>query len=71
MIDRVIYLLAALVKAVKRVLRKKEQREAQDERAQIDSDSAQYAADKFGDGRVRRVNADKTNDTERPDGDSR
>ena len=71
MIDRVIYLLAALVQAVKQVLRKKEQREAQDERAKIDADSAQYAADKFGDGRVRRIDATKADDTERHDGDGR
>lgn len=71
MIDRVIYLLAALMQAVKRALRKKEQREAQNERDQIDSDSAQYAANKFGDGRVQRIDADKADDTERPDGDGR
>lgn len=71
MISQILYLLAVLTKAVKRVFRKKEQREAQDERDKIDSDSAQYAADKFGDCRVQQLNADKTDDPERTDGDGR
>lgn len=69
MIDRILYLLTALVQAVKQALRKKEQREAQDEREQIDTDSAQYSADKFGDGRVRSLDeyADRANKSDRAD----
>lgn len=69
--ERLAYLLAALVKALRRYFRRKEHREAQHDRDQIDEDSAQYAADKFGDGRVRTLprastDADKA---KRPDRD--
>ncbi len=58
--ERLVYLLAALAEAIRRLFRAKEQREAQDERNQIDQDSAQYSADKFGDGRVRPIPGDAT-----------
>jgi hypothetical protein len=48
-----IALLSVLVSVLQRLAGRKEQERAQDEREQIDSDSAQYSADKFGDGRVR------------------
>ncbi len=55
MIERLIYLLGFLVGQLEKILKRKEQREAQDERDQIGQDSAQYSADKFGDGRVRPI----------------
>ncbi len=58
--ERLVYLLAALADAIRRFFRAKEQREAQDERDQINQDSAQYSADKFGDGRVRPIPRDAT-----------
>ena len=73
MITKLLYLLTALVEAVLQALKRKEQREAQYERDQIEADSAQHAADKVGDGRVHdlgqwRSDADKA---KRSDSDSR
>ncbi len=55
MIERLIYLLGFIVGQLEKILKRKEQREAQNERDQINQDSAQYSADKFGDGRVRPI----------------
>ena len=73
MITKLLYLLAALVDAVGRHLKRKEREASQDERDQIEADSAQYSADKFGDGRLHdlekwRSDADKA---KRSDSDSR
>ena len=73
MITKLLRLLAALVDAVGRHLKRKEQREAQHDREEIEADSAQYSADKFGDGRLHdlekwRSDADKA---KRSDSDSR
>lgn len=69
MISKIIALLAALVAALQGLARRKEQREAQDERDQIDDDSAKHAADKFGDGRVHPLPERKADQAKRPDGD--
>lgn len=60
MIERMLYLLSFIVGQLDKALKRKEQREAQDERDQIDQDSAQHSADKFGDGRVRPIPRDAT-----------
>lgn len=58
MIERLLYLLSFIVGQLEKALKRKEQREAQDERDQINEDSAQYSADKFGDGRVQPIPRD-------------
>ena len=73
MITKLLYLLTALVESVGRHLKRKEQREAQHDRDEIEADSAQYSANKFGDGRVHdlgrwRSDADEA---KRSDSDSR
>lgn len=69
MITRLLYLLTALVEAVLQALKRKEQREAQDERDQIDDGSAQHSADTFGDGRVHPLPERKADEAKRTDGD--
>lgn len=69
MITKLLYLLTALVEAVLQALKRKEQREAQHDRDQIEADSAQYAADKFGDGRVHDLPERKADEAKRSDSD--
>lgn len=68
MITRLLYLLTALVEAVLQALKRKEQREAQHDRDEIEADSAQHASDKFGDGRVHPIPERKADEAKRPDG---
>lgn len=73
MIERIFYLLGFIVGQIEKLLKRKEQREAQNERDKINDDSAQYAADRFGDGRVRDIkhDAQEADSAKRADSDGR
>lgn len=68
---KVIALLTVLVSVLQRLARRKEQEDAQNERDKIDSDSAQYSADTFGDGRVRDLEQWKSGTDEADQSDDR